>query len=594
MSESQRLEPNAILTGRSGRTYRVYRLLSEGGMGSVWFAKPVHPQAGDPPSVAIKSLRRGAQAADAADTQEPTSMRQRFAREMDVMRSIQHPHVMQLLDDGVDATGSPFFVMPYKDGVTSLARALEEVEKTAQRFMVANKRPLHSFFPEKDLLQYLQQIVSGLSTIHAAKVTHRDLKPENVLLVPVPGKLDEREVCLVDCGIAAIGEGSRISKHVSTVSGVMMGTPGFIAPEVCWTVPDANQNRVMPGAYTDWFAFGVLIWRCLTGALPFAAGDLSAYVGALVAHKEAEQLAPEYLKLQIETLVQEPNLHLVKLAQRCLVFEPSKRADYAEIKTLLQQAEKWEEEHSIQPPALSLIAGAAREVPLRASRIADAPPKEYRDARVMPTREQEAQTLAAASTGMHSSDGAAQQAPPAKTPAQHRWKVVPATVALFSVVLGVVIFSFLRINRSTYPPGAQDSSPEVAVASSVAQITTTTRATEPSVSARVHVPSNKLEPEPGPTLEAETRQYERGVKAFKEKRYRDAVKELRSIGGIHLKYPPVFLMLAESAWRLKKVKEACEFYEWYVGIRDPYSKEQGLEFSPEATTFFATCPTSKK
>ncbi|WP_067824700.1 serine/threonine-protein kinase [Actinomadura kijaniata] len=99
--------------------------------------------------------------------------------------------------------------------------------------------------------EVLDQMLAALSHIHAAGVVHRDVKPANVLLEPSASGAPH--VRLADFGIALGPDGMRL-----TTTGFVVGTPGYLAPEVLdWARPSPGQ---------DLYAAGMVCWRMLTGA----------------------------------------------------------------------------------------------------------------------------------------------------------------------------------------------------------------------------------------------------------------------------------------------------------------------------------------
>jgi eukaryotic-like serine/threonine-protein kinase len=135
-----------------GGKYRLIRQLGRGGMGSVWLAH--HATLNAP--VALKLIDSAKLGDDAA---------QRFLAEARMAAALRSPHVVQILDYGVDA-GTPHIAMEVLEGET-LAQRLARV----QRLSVA------------ETARVLQQVVRAIARAHDAGVVHRDLKPENIFIV---------------------------------------------------------------------------------------------------------------------------------------------------------------------------------------------------------------------------------------------------------------------------------------------------------------------------------------------------------------------------------------------------------------------------
>jgi Protein kinase domain len=205
--------------------YRLQDRLGEGGMGVVHLARD--PE-GRP--VAVKVLRPlGADGPDGANA------RRRLAREVETMRRVRSPYVAEVLD--ADVTGEyPYIVTRFVAGPT-----LEE--------MVRARGPLSG----RGLRRLAHGMAEALAAIHAAGVVHRDLKPGNVMLT------DDRPI-VIDFGIAQAGDATRL-----TQTGLVMGTPGYLAPEVIEGQPSSPASDVHSWGSTMAFA--------ATGHLPFGGGS---------------------------------------------------------------------------------------------------------------------------------------------------------------------------------------------------------------------------------------------------------------------------------------------------------------------------------
>ena len=166
---------------------------------------------------------------------EEATARRRLAREVETMRRVHSPFVAEVLD--ADVTGEfPYIVTRYVRGPT-----LEE--------MVRSRGPLSGV----GLRRLAFGTAEALTAIHAAGVVHRDLKPGNVMLT------DDRPV-VIDFGIAQAGDSTRL-----TQTGLVMGTPGYLAPEVIEGRPSSPASDVHSWGATMAFA--------ATGRPPFGGGS---------------------------------------------------------------------------------------------------------------------------------------------------------------------------------------------------------------------------------------------------------------------------------------------------------------------------------
>jgi len=166
---------------------------------------------------------------------EGPNARRRLAREVETMRRVRSPYVAEVLD--ADVTGEyPYIVTRYVSGPT-----LDE--------MVRSRGPLSGL----GLRRLATGIAEALAAIHAAGVVHRDLKPGNVMLT------DDRPI-VIDFGIAQAGDATRL-----TQTGLVMGTPGYLAPEVIEGQPSSFASDIHSWGSTMTFA--------ATGRLPFGGGS---------------------------------------------------------------------------------------------------------------------------------------------------------------------------------------------------------------------------------------------------------------------------------------------------------------------------------
>jgi eukaryotic-like serine/threonine-protein kinase len=235
-------KPNLILAGK----YRLSRQLGQGGMGSVWLAE--HLTLHSP--VAIKLIEPSIAANADALT--------RFMREAQAAAALRSPHVVQILDHGVDA-GVPFIVMEALEG-ESLADRLSRLGR----------------LPPTEIGKLMTHIGRAMTRAHEAGVVHRDLKPENVFIV----RNDEEELAKVlDFGVAKSSQhGVTGSVSSATRTGAVLGTPYYMSPE------QAEGARLVDRR-TDIWAMGVIAYECLLGGRPFQAETLGGLLLAICARE---------------------------------------------------------------------------------------------------------------------------------------------------------------------------------------------------------------------------------------------------------------------------------------------------------------------
>lgn len=181
--------------------------------------------------VAIKVLSPGL--FDAGET------RARFLREARIQAGLSHPNLVALYDAGM-IRGSPFVVTELVEGGN-----LRELLQRAGTLRL----------PEA--VRIGREIASGLAEAHGAGIIHRDLKPENVLL------MKDGTAKVADFGLARSREGD---PNLLTQIGMIMGTPGYMAPEVLQGAPAT--------AASDIYAIAVMLYEMAAGRRPFAADNL--------------------------------------------------------------------------------------------------------------------------------------------------------------------------------------------------------------------------------------------------------------------------------------------------------------------------------
>ncbi len=235
--DSSTLSPGTLLGGK----YRIEGVLGEGGMGCVYRA--VHEEIGL--KVAVKHLHK-------AFTENLDAV-ERFRREAKLAASIGHDNICQVIDFGTLDDDAPFLVMPRLSGAT-----LGE--------LLAENRALS---PER-AVDILCQTLSALQAAHDAKIVHRDLKPDNIFITTMGDRQDF--VKLLDFGISKIMDHDTVSPL--TVTGTMMGTPYYMAPEQAKGAKGIDHR-------TDIWAMGVILYETLSGQKPFSGDTIFAILNQI-------------------------------------------------------------------------------------------------------------------------------------------------------------------------------------------------------------------------------------------------------------------------------------------------------------------------
>ena len=240
MSRDREEWAGAVLGGR----HRVGELLGTGGVGAVYEA--VQEDLGR--RVAIKVLHESL-----ADDQRLLA---RLEREAKTTASLGHPNIIQVTDFQ-NRPGEPaFLVMDLLAGHT-MGKAIRK----------------EGHLPQKRVAFIAQQVLSALAAAHDGGIIHRDLKPDNVFLTSVAGVQDI--VKLLDFGIAKLIR-HMDSEVMLTKKGYSPGTPAYMSPEQI--IGLGVDGR------TDLYSLGVVMYRALTGKLPFSGDSNAAIVMAISRH----------------------------------------------------------------------------------------------------------------------------------------------------------------------------------------------------------------------------------------------------------------------------------------------------------------------
>ena len=226
-------EPQAVAWAEGSRIgpYRLVRRLGEGGMAEVWMAQ--RDDGAFQRTVAIKLLFRH------AGSSERDSFAQRFARERDILASLDHPHIAALHDAGVTPAGQPWLALEYIEGQTLTLWC------DTQRLDIAAR------------VRLFRQVLLAVQHAHANLVIHRDLKPGNILVTA------QGEVRLLDFGIAKLMEpegGALAETELTRLAGRPM-TPQYAAPEQLLGQPLTTA--------CDVYALGVVLYELLCGERPY-------------------------------------------------------------------------------------------------------------------------------------------------------------------------------------------------------------------------------------------------------------------------------------------------------------------------------------
>jgi serine/threonine protein kinase len=206
--------------------YRIVRTLGRGAYGAVYLA-----EGADGGQVALKVLHERL-------SEEGSESARRLDREAELVRRLDHPRIVKLLDHGHTAEGVPFIAFEVLEGQT-LRRELAVGSMAPQR-----------------AVEIARQVLGALACAHAQGIVHRDIKPENVFLCRAPAGVDSVKV--LDFGIAKLLAASGASTML-TATGQMLGTPQYMPPE--------QVRGQAVDARADVYAMGAVLAEMLTGQI---------------------------------------------------------------------------------------------------------------------------------------------------------------------------------------------------------------------------------------------------------------------------------------------------------------------------------------
>jgi predicted Ser/Thr protein kinase len=216
--------------------YQIFGVLGKGAMGTVY--RGIDPAINRP--VALKTIRLDF----VTDPEEMAELKERLHREAQAAGKLSHPNIVTIYDVGSEGN-LQYIAMEYLEGQT-----LEQLIK----------KQVH--FSYKIIATIVSQICQALEYAHDQGIVHRDIKPANIMVLP------DYSIKVMDFGIA------RVDSSSMTRTGIAMGTPNYIAPELL-------QGK-LADRRCDIFSLGVVIYELLTGRRPFKGENLTALIYSIV------------------------------------------------------------------------------------------------------------------------------------------------------------------------------------------------------------------------------------------------------------------------------------------------------------------------
>src|SRR6266496_4163040 len=265
--------------GQQLGNYRLVSLIGAGGFADVYLSEHIH--LGTQAAIKVLSTSLGSEGIE------------QFYRESRTIARLEHPHIIRVLDFGVEEDGTPFLIMSYAPNGT-----------------LRQRHPKGSRVPLSSVVTYVKQVASALQYAHDQHVIHRDIKPENLLI----GR--NHEILLSDFGIALVTQGSSLRAQD------MAGTIAYMAPE---------QIQAHPYLSSDQYSLGVVIYEWLSGERPFH----GSFTEIAVKHgltpppplcEKVPMLSPAVEQVVLTALAKDPKQRFVTIQDFAIALEHASRA----------------------------------------------------------------------------------------------------------------------------------------------------------------------------------------------------------------------------------------------------------------------------
>lgn len=272
--------------------WRVVRPIASGGFGAVY--EVIRDDIGQRGALKVLTLN-----ADDA-------LIQRFINEARAANAIRHTNIPSAIDFGRFEDGTPWMVQDFLDGVSLEDR------------LIARKRLTFD-----ETLALAADMASALEAAHRKGIIHRDLKPSNLMLVPEPSSMSGERTMVLDFGIC------KLHAEELTKTGAILGTPVYMALE---QVEDASNVD----GQADVYSMGVILYKCLTGRLPFTWDPKQGHWALML----AKESPPTPIARYAPTAPAE----LQALIMKMLARKPAQRPTMADVEIIVRR------EQGLPPP----------------------------------------------------------------------------------------------------------------------------------------------------------------------------------------------------------------------------------------------------
>ena len=231
-----------VLSGK----YKIESFVQKGAMGAVYLGH--HLDLGR--EVAVKIFH--------PHLVENEILTKRFLNEARGTSKLNHRNIVDIIDVGADEEGTPFFVMEYLVG-----EALKDrIKRRGNKLTV------------KESTDLIIQVLTGLDVAHSRNIIHRDIKPGNIFIAK---EADDSEIVkILDFGIAKFHDIEVKGDGELTTDGSILGTPSYMSPEQTMGKKDEIDRR------TDIYSCGLVLYRCLTGLIPFRAEERYQFIQNII------------------------------------------------------------------------------------------------------------------------------------------------------------------------------------------------------------------------------------------------------------------------------------------------------------------------